>query len=197
LDCVYPLQDFTANFYTLKLNQKIYQNPTQNLKITILNQNQNQEPRQADYWNKLENIITKQANINDENGQNILQKVFEDQIPDIQKTYLSEIEIKNIPDLKWDTDSLRVFVTLDGTNIDGNPIVNFVGRKGFEYFLVEGNVKIAPGILEAIKDECGVAGSDYSQFSANCYTDSINGSTQIQKNIKETTNNIIAKAEII
>jgi hypothetical protein len=177
--------------------QKTYTNPAKNIEIVILNKTQNQETRQQEYWNKLDQFLLDQGELTGENGQNLIQKIFYSQIPDTQKTYLLNVEISKIKNLQWDTDVLRVFVTLDGANIDGEPVINFVGRKGFEYFAISSKVGIGAGIVDAIRDECGVAGSDYTQFNLKCYQNSIKNSTIIQEAITKSTNIVVESSELI
>jgi hypothetical protein len=177
--------------------QKTYTSPTKNIEIVILNKTQNQETRQQEYWNRLDKFLLNQGELTDENSQNLIQKIFYSQIPDTQKTYLLDVEISKIKNLQWDTDVLLVFVTLDGANIDGEPVINFVGRKGFEYFAISSKVGIGAGIVDAIRDECGVAGSDYTRFNLKCYEDSIKNSTIIQEAITKSTNIVVESSELI
>jgi hypothetical protein len=193
----FSLQEIQQS-YNLRFNnflaQKIYSHNVNKITLTIINEDQNQQPEQKKYWNSLNQFLAGSGSIEESSGQNIIQKIFLPTIPDSQKNYWQSVDTKNI---NWAVDNLQGFLSLDGTNLDGEPTVNLVGKRGFEYFLIEAKVELGSGVLDSIRDECGVQSGDYSNFSLECYKTSLNNSPILEQSTNTTTQSVINNSEVI
>jgi hypothetical protein len=99
--------------------------------------------------------------------------------------------------INWAVDNLKGFLSLDGANLDGEPTLNIVGKRGFEYFIIEAKVELGSGVLDSIRDECGVQSGDYSNFSLECYKTSLNNSPILEKSINQATQLVVTSSEVI
>ncbi len=173
--------------------QKIYSSTFSEIKLTIINKTQNQEPSQKQFWIDLDAIIIAKDKIENQSGQNILQKVFLPTIADSQKTYVKELDY---PTINWSVDAVRAILTLDGSYLDGSPTVNIIGKNGEDYFLVEADIPLGEGVLDTFKDDCGAIGEDYSKFDSKCYSLNISNSNLVQEAVTRTLQNLIKVAEV-